>query len=107
MHAAGQPRLLDACQNAGMGAAAPRRQNDMVDTAAFSLCLRNQLGERVTIGEAAKGVRAANRDEIRAPPWPASLANVAAITAVLSSSGARIRSSAPKIWSSSTFPLIR
>src|ERR1700722_16283031 len=44
MHAAGQPRLLDACQNAGMGAAAPRRQNDMVDTAAFSLCLHNQLG---------------------------------------------------------------
>ena len=68
MHAAGQPRLLDACQNAGMGAAAPRRQNDMVDTAAFSLCLRNQLGECVTIGEAAKGVRATEREEIRALP---------------------------------------
>ena len=51
-----------------MGAAAPRRQNDMVDTAAFSLCLRNQLGERVTIGEAAKGVRATDREEIRALP---------------------------------------
>ncbi len=35
MHAAGQPPLLDACQNAGMGAAAPRQQNDMVDTAAL------------------------------------------------------------------------
>ena len=97
MHVATQPRLLDACQNAGMGAAAPRRQNDMVDTAAYSLCLHNQLGERVTIGEAAKGVRAADWDEIGRCPWPVSLANVAAITAVLSSSGARIRSSAPKI----------
>lgn len=68
MHAAGQPRLLDACQNAGMCAAARCRQNDMVDMAVFSLCLRNQLDERIAIGEAAKGIRAPDRDEIRAPP---------------------------------------